>query len=518
MLRSSLIAAGSVILCTAAAAQSVDIAGAQAIQSAPQFGGTYHVATGTWTRNVPTSAALGVNDVVYNNTANSGYYTTGAIASVTDSFAFVDAARIPATGTAGTANRDNYNLNTITIGYCIVDNAAAAADVLISIYGSYDPCTDPALAACSGEFIGAGLPGATAANIALGYATCWIIGFDLSGGAEICILGDGDGVLDGDLDFDSFGLGMEFDPGALGGYVGAIGIGPMLTGDRSWTVQATGEIALSGGAGVAGCAVAAVGGGGDTYYGPAECCVPALGGDNSSGLDNQDFNWVGDRTSAGANPGCYWFGGYNNILGCNADGAVVPAGIHASFYSKIEADLTANCVPTDCGGGGSTFVAFCDPANNNSTGGPAVLSGADGSGFETGVHLDVSGGPLPLGDGTRMLGYYLVGNEATAGIPLSDGQFCLVGTATASFGRYNVGGTSRFSLSLFDAAGDLENFVGTGGVSGYGFDVPFDIEIAGFPPTTIGSGDTYHFQAWYRDTLSGSGRSNFSNALSVTFQ
>ncbi len=161
---------------------------------------------------------------------------------------------------------------------------------------------------------------------------------------------------------------------------------------------------------------------------------------------------------------------------------------------------------------------FCDPANNNSTGSPAVLSGSFGSGVGSDLHLSVSGGPLPLGDGTRMLGYFLVGNmDATPGITLSDGQFCLVGAPGASFGRYNVSGTTRNSIGLFDAAGDLENFVGTGGVSGYGFDVPSAIEIAGFPPTTIMAGDTYHFQAWYRDTLAGAGHSNFSNGLSVTF-
>ncbi|MDF1838444.1 MAG: hypothetical protein P1V35_11280, partial [Planctomycetota bacterium] len=114
--------------------------------------------------------------------------------------------------------------------------------------------------------------------------------------------------------------------------------------------------------------------------------------------------------------------------------------------------------------------------------------------------------------------YFLVGNmDATPGITLSDGQFCLVGVPGASFGRYNVSGTTRNSIGLFDAAGNLENFVGTGGVSGFGFDVPSAIEIAGFPPTTIMAGDTYHFQCWYRDTLAGSGHSNFSNGLSVTF-
>ncbi|MDF1838526.1 MAG: hypothetical protein P1V35_11715 [Planctomycetota bacterium] len=469
------------------------------------------------------AAVLGTTDVIYNNTANADFYTTGRIGEQTASFDFVDAGRIPSTGSAGTANRSNYNVNTVSIGYCITNNTASAAEVAVSIYGSYNPCTDPAdvlNATCSGQFTGTGLPGATAANIALGYATCWLIDFDLSGGGEICILGDGDGVFDADLDFDSFGIGMEFDPGGAGGYVGlgvGEGIGPLMAGDRMWTVQATGEVAASSGAGVVGCATAATGGGGGTYYGPAECCVPTVAGENSSGLDNQDFNWVGDRAATAQLPGCYWFGGYNNTVGCNADGGNM-VGPNAAFYAMLSADQTNNCVPTDCGTtGGMVITDFCNPANNNSTGAPAVMTGAAGSGVGSDLHLDVSGGPLPLGDGTRMLGYYLVGNEATPGIPISDGNFCLVGTATASFGRYNVAGTTRFSLSLFDAAGNLENLVGTGGVTGYGFDVPSEVEVAGTPLTTIMSGDTYHFQCWYRDTLSGSGNSNFSSALSVTF-
>ncbi|MFT5058251.1 MAG: hypothetical protein ACI89E_001024 [Planctomycetota bacterium] len=166
----------------------------------------------------------------------------------------------------------------------------------------------------------------------------------------------------------------------------------------------------------------------------------------------------------------------------------------------------------------TVFSPFCDPASNNSTGGPAILTGAFGSGYGSDLHLDVTGGPLPLADGSRMLGYFLVGNmDASPGIPVSGGELCLVGIPGASFGRYNVAGTNRTSLGLFDASGNLQNLVGTGGVSGYGFDVPSEIEIAGFAPTTIMAGDTYHFQAWHRDTLAGSGVSNFSNGLSVTF-
>ncbi len=513
MFRLSLISAGSLVLCTGAVAQN--LASTPAASHGPaKFGGTFHVATGTWTRSVPSAAARGTTDVIYNNTASQGFY-----ASQTDdveSYQIVDAGRIPSTGSAGTANRDNYNVTGVTLGYCITDNTSNSADVLVTIYGSYAPCEDPAQQACSGEFLSTGLPGATAANIAAGYASCWVVTFDLTGGEEICLLGDGDGVFDSDLALDSFGIGYEFDPGGLGGYVNSgISFGAMLAGDRMWTVQASGEISASGGAGVPGCPTAAAGGGGDTYYGPAECCLPALGGYNSSGLDTDGAVWMGFHPSSINSSGCYWFGGGPNTVGCAAN-STNPAP-YLALYTLLEADQTTDCIPTGCPCDPLLIADFCNPAPNNSTGSPAVLTCACGSGFETGLHLDVSGGPLPLSGGTRMLGYFLVGNEATPGITISDGLFCLVGTPTAFFGRYNVAGTTRYSLGLFDADGNLENTVGTGGISGYGFDVPFDIGIAGSPATTIMSGDTYHFQCWYLDRLAGIGHSNFSNAVSVTF-
>jgi polyhydroxybutyrate depolymerase len=163
-------------------------------------------------------------------------------------------------------------------------------------------------------------------------------------------------------------------------------------------------------------------------------------------------------------------------------------------------------------------TTFCDPAPNNSSGVPAVLTGVFGSGVGSDLHLDVSGGPLPF-MGSGQLGYFLVGNQNNAPgipVPLGDGPFCLVGS-NGSFGRYNILGTDLMSIGIFDASGNLQNLAGTGGVTGFGYDVSATVQISGFPTTTIMTGDTYHFQCWYRDTQSGVGRSNFTNGLSVTF-
>ena len=155
---------------------------------------------------------------------------------------------------------------------------------------------------------------------------------------------------------------------------------------------------------------------------------------------------------------------------------------------------------------------FCSPASGNSSGQSADLSGSWITGTGIGpvlsdLHLEVTGGPA------GQLGYFLVGTSATAGIPISNGHFCLVG-AGGMFYRYNVAGTNMNSIGGFDASGTLVNAVGTSSV-GTGFDVPST--IAGFVPITIVAGDTWHYQCWYRDTAAGAGTSNFSSALTIRF-
>lgn len=466
------------------------------IQGPVRDGGTFHVATGTWTHNQPPGFLLGP-DTVYNNTAYTANFSGGHIAMVTSSFDLVMAGRIPSTSGGAGANRDNYNLNGVSIRYCIDDDALATGplDVQVTLYPSYVACEDPADFQIAGQFVGAGLPGSDPAQVALGYFTCWTVQFDLTG-AEICVPGDGDGVFNNALAFDSFGFGLEFDPGGTGGYVGAITVGPVLAGDRDWTARAAGEITPpSPGGG---------GGGGATYYGPAEICVPTLGGENSTGYDTEDLWWTGDRSSAGIAAGCFWFWGGSGP-GCNANGTyfVNPP---ANMYALLTADTTGNCLPV----GGLVGTAFCDPNSPNSTGFPCHLAGLHHPGVGSGLHLEATAGPA------AEFGYFLVGNAPSAGVvlPNNGGQFCLDVTMGNGFGRYNVTGSSLNSIGQFDGGGTLQNLVGTA-QWGSGFDVPSNLPIAGSPAITAGS--TWHFQLWYRDVAVGAGWSNFSNALSMTF-
>ncbi|HRV83161.1 MAG TPA: formylglycine-generating enzyme family protein, partial [Planctomycetota bacterium] len=151
---------------------------------------------------------------------------------------------------------------------------------------------------------------------------------------------------------------------------------------------------------------------------------------------------------------------------------------------------------------------FC-PAQPNSTGIPATLTGYFGSGVGNGFHLEVTGGA------PNEFGYFVVGNEATSPLAVSNGLLCLVGTATSRVYRLNVGlGSEWDSAGQFDSSGVMQNLGGTSTV-GTGYDVPSTIPDS--VPIAITLGSTWHFQYWYRDNVAGQGSANFSNGLSVTF-
>ncbi|MEZ5974832.1 MAG: hypothetical protein R3E96_08305 [Planctomycetota bacterium] len=301
----------------------------------PQHAGTYHVATGTWTRNVPQAIAPGP-DVVYNNSANVELYTTMGIATQApgESIQFVHNGRIPSLSATGAgANRDTYNVNGIDIGYCLTDDSAAtgALSAKITLYDGYDPCTDPATAMrVAGGFLATGLPGALIFNTIHGYATCWTVHLDLSGGGEVCLAGDGDTVFDGDTAFDSFGFGIEFDPAGVGATSVPYPVGPMLAGDRDFTVQGPGEITPASLLG---------GGGGGGILRPGSLHSSCRGTELIRDSIPKIQFWLGYGPSSTNNSGCYWFRGYAGGMACGVPGTIAQP--QASNYSVLYADTSA---------------------------------------------------------------------------------------------------------------------------------------------------------------------------------
>lgn len=153
-----------------------------------------------------------------------------------------------------------------------------------------------------------------------------------------------------------------------------------------------------------------------------------------------------------------------------------------------------------------TFATFCDPLPNT-TGLPCVLAGAWKPYVGAEAHLSAQQGP----PGT--FGYFLVGSSIDpVGAVISQGRLCLEIQAPASLGRYNWVQTDGNSLGVFDSQGVLQNAAGTS-TTGWGFDVPTALPFAGVP--TVQAGQTWHFQFWYRDAVTG--QSFLSDGLSATW-
>ena len=133
-------------------------------------------------------------------------------------------------------------------------------------------------------------------------------------------------------------------------------------------------------------------------------------------------------------------------------------------------------------------TSYCGPAALNSTGAPGTLL-ALGSGL-AGESVTLTANGLP----TDQFGYLLVSSQTGSSMPMgSSGQLCLSG----SIGRFNGQGQvlNSGTNGSFTLVADSAN-------------LPLNPNLSAQP------GETWHFQAWYRD----SGTSNFTDGLSLTFQ
>lgn len=135
---------------------------------------------------------------------------------------------------------------------------------------------------------------------------------------------------------------------------------------------------------------------------------------------------------------------------------------------------------------------YCSPNSLNSSGSAAVISG-QGSATATDNQVVLVAQSMPQ----NQFGYFLVATQT--GLVLnpggSQGDLCLGG----SLGRFNHTSQIRFS-------GSTGRF-------------KLQVDISSLPLTPVHAvmaGETWHFQAWYRDQNPGN-TSNFSDALSISF-
>lgn len=137
--------------------------------------------------------------------------------------------------------------------------------------------------------------------------------------------------------------------------------------------------------------------------------------------------------------------------------------------------------------------AYCSPAVPNSTGQPAALTVRGDT--------DVAASDLVLRCASMpnsVFGYFLLSTTQgfAAGAGGSQGNLCLSG----SVGRFSQAAASSMDRGSIELRIDLAA-------------VP---QPAGF--VSVVAGETWNFQAWFRDAVGGMATSNFSNARSVVFQ
>ena len=306
MNRFSILAMTATVLSGAAFAQQNALGDLEATVPAT-FSGVYHVATGQWDYNAQNRGTLG--DVIFNNTAPSGFYDGGMAAGNT----YVDEGRVPSlTSAAPLGTNNSYTLTGFEIGYCTseleVAGGGPGAHLVVGLVDKFG-------AGCDG--LGDSVPvsftiditGAPASATA-GAFTCHTAFIDLTG-LGLCLSADGEGGFDGG---DLFGYSIRVLDAISGGAGAFISGDPLAVPDD--TVFTTGGLG------------------------------------DGSGLDAQDLTYrEGDGTSSS---GCIFFGGYP---------ANPFASHHFKLYGSADGLECANC-PNDDRYDAAIFAPLTDDCAN----------------------------------------------------------------------------------------------------------------------------------------------------------
>ena len=380
MIRNLLFASTALALCGVATAQVDGSNRIRPVTGPIKDAGTYHVATGTWTRAKSPTANLG-SDTLYNNTCYPGYYV--GLSSVET---LVDSGRLPSTSSTdfvGTA--DSYEVSGFTFTYCVSN---PSADMVVAHYECYSPCADATSLTPTSSVSLSGLPGG-----ASGLA-CWILNIDLTGStSQFTMAGDCDGSNGGSSGVDNFGWSQtETNPqGAPGG--------PLLAGDPLGL--------LGAGPTGTGCPY-----GDGTVFVGQDISTPG------TGIGAED---VFETDMGGAMAGCWFFGGYTNGAPFSSFGHA----LNGSAQGGSTGVGTSYCLGTGCpctndstnGGGcanGNGDGAVLSGSGSNSAGGAdLVLSASNCIANQPGLFFQGenavnSGNGIQFGDGLRCAGFGVV--------------------------------------------------------------------------------------------------------------
>ena len=342
--------------------------------------GTYHIASGTWSR--ADSATSFSSDVIYRNSTAASFILDPGSADI-----LIDSGRLPGptspiTDTSVPGTRTAYTVDCFQLAYCTSVAAPEQISVRTTFYDEYRPCTDPAASSAelAASFVMNGLP----AGSPTGGTNCWIVSFDLTGGSEFDMTSDGNGDFDqiGSMRpvRDSFGVAFEV--------LNASGLSqtvPIMTGECTGVVPGAG-----------------------TAFGP-----PAA---SSTGLDSLDEVWAGMAAGGGScitgNCPTGPYLGFMLTLFGNADPAPAPG---SSFCTALPnatgMPALMNAFATDVN---DDLILTASPV-------PTVIGV-----FFNGPTMVAS--PVPLGDGLRCAGgmiqrmgvvFTIRGDPRTASLPIN---------------------------------------------------------------------------------------------------
>ncbi|QDV06649.1 hypothetical protein Poly30_21640 [Planctomycetes bacterium Poly30] len=438
--------------------------------SPARHAGTYHVTTGTWTRRTSSTAAFGP-DVVYDNTAYSGYFTSaGSVGGFMSGGMVVDEGGLPGTANGhafpGTPDRDLYSVDGFEISYCDM-NGPGTSGWEISFYQSYEPC----------EFQPSLIPDATVRLTGLpANGGCWVMQIDLSGGSEFCMGADGghaNPLWEDDPEKDSFGWSTHY----LGS--GTQSAGFMLAGDPLSTDPG---FVLAGPF-----SVPTFGAG--TYFGPTSACG------NPTGYLTRDILSFRPASGTGyASCNSYFYRNQNPCSGTS--------GPYSSLHLRLSADSQApsgSLCSSSCTETVGIGTAYCSQPNT-SAGRPGLLC-AGGSAAVADAYVILHAARLPTGSFGFFITSLTQGFVAQPGG--SRGNLCLGG----DIGRF----VAPHQIRVANEAGTfaLDTRVG-------------DWSVTSIPISTgnyaASAGVTSNFQAWFRDVWNQQPTSNFTNASAITWE